>query len=779
MRAPDEVPVGPRARTTFRVLTLLYFASGAVALVDEVVFFKYLSLAFGATAQASSAVLVAFMAGLALGAALAARADRRVARPLLVYGALELAVGAACAAAPWLFAAVARAYVALAAGTASPAALELMRGALAGAVVLLPTLAMGATLPLVARVAGAAEGGDRRVAVLYGANTAGGALGSLLGVYAVVPALGLAGSLRAGACASAAIGVAAMLLGRAGDGPRRAAVAEADAPARPAAARHATGAMIASAASGLLVFSSEVVFVHLLALVDGTSVYVFGLVLAVFLVALAGGAALSRVLVGRLGALALPGSLALGGLSLAATMPVWDRLPDLFVAAGPLLPAFWQREVVRGVAAAIAIGVPALCMGTTFPVVLAALADGEDRGARIGQATAVNTIASIAGSILGGFVLVPLLGSQRACGAIAVAYGLAALAVPAPERRWTAVVAAATGLLVVALPRWDLARLASGTNVYFERQREQGDVVWIDEDVHGGVVTVTRAGGIDTLWTNGKYQGDTGWQMTPQKAFADVPAMFAPRYGRALVVGVGTGTTLGELATYPFERIDVAELSPGIVEAARRFFRGVNGGVFDDPRVFVRYEDGRNLLLVEPGTYDLVTIELTSIWFAGAANLYNREFYEVAARKLSEGGVLSQWIQLHHTTLLEIASQMATARAVFAHAAFFVRGQGLLELSQAPLRAHPRPAARPARGAAATPTSAASLDDLVLADDTMDAFIDDVCARFGVRRSDLVSTDDNLRLEYATPRDNVPALAATQDLREWRRPEVAARVGAR
>jgi len=752
--------------TTFTALCLLYFASGAVALVDEVIFFKYLSLAFGATAHASSAVLVAFMGGLALGAMAAARFDARVSRPLLVYGALEIAVGALCAVSPWLFGGVAHLYASMAAGTTSLATLELVRTGLAAAVVLLPTVAMGATLPLVARVAGAADGGARRVATLYAANTAGGAVGALLGAYAVIPALGLSTSLRVGAAVSVAIGVTAMLLSRRAPASAATSPAPAARPALPVPSPGAAprGVILAAAASGLLVFAGEVVFIHLLALVDGTSVYVFGLVLAVFLVALAAGAGASRVLARRAGESALAASLALSALVLAATLPVWDRLPDLFVAAGPVVPAWWEREVVRGLVAALAVGLPAVCMGMTFPLVLAALSPRADRGARIGVATAVNTLASMAGSLLAGFVLLPALGSQRACGVIALGYAATALLVHAPGKRWVGGLALAAGLLVVAVPRWDLARLSSGANVYFERQPEQGKVIWIDEDLHGGVVTVTRAGDITTLWTNGKYQGDTGWQMGPQRGFADFPAMFVPRFGRALVVGLGTGVTLQETARFPFERIDVAELSPGIVRAARDFFGGVNGRVLDDPRVHVRLEDGRNLLVVEKDRYDLVTVELTSIWFSGAANLYNKEFYEVAATKLTEGGVLSQWIQLHHTTLRELASQMATARAVFPHAAFFIRGQGVMVLGAEPLSARPD----------------ADLGDLVLADETMDSFIEDVCERGGFTRESLISTDDNLRLEYATPRNNVPSAAAVIDaLQARRRPEVAARLRAR
>jgi spermidine synthase len=749
-------------------LACAYFASGAVGLLDEVIFFKYLSLTFGATAYASSAVLVAFMGGLAGGAALAARLDARVDRPLRLYGALEIAVGMACAVSPWLFAAVTRAYVTAAAGSSSLLVLQVVRGALAGAVVLLPTLAMGATLPLVARASGT------RVTLLYGANTAGGAFGSLLGTYAVIPALGLSTSLRAGACVSVAVGLVALALSRSAAAASPAPASSTGASRPVAGARLPRALLVASAASGLLVFACEVVFVHLLALVDGTSVYVFGLVLTVFLVALSLGTPASRVLARRAGDAALATSLSLSGLALAASLAVWDRLPSVFVAAGPYVTSWTGREIVRGLVAALAIGVPATCMGTTFPLVLASVSARDDRGAQTGRLTAVNTVASMVGSIAGGFALLPGLGSQRALAAIALAYGASALLVrgrisPARERAPLALAAAAL-VVVLVTPRWDLARLASGANVYFAAQPEQGPVVWMDEDVHGGVVTVTERQGLYTMWTNGKYQGDSGPQMAAQHGFADVPAMFVPRFGRALVVGLGTGTTLAATAGYPFERIDLAELSPGILKAAGRFFRSVNGGVLDEPRLHVSQEDGRNMLLVGSGRYDLVTIELTSIWFAGAANLYNREFYATAAARLTEGGVLSQWIQLHHTTLREIASQMATARAVFPHAAFFIRGdQGMLVTSLAPLSAHPR--------------QASDLDDLVLAEDSLDDFVDSVCAQVGVSRARLISTDDDLQLEYATPRNNVPGLPSIMEtaamLRRWRRPEVAERVVAR
>jgi spermidine synthase len=277
--------------------------------------------------------------------------------------------------------------------------------------------------------------------------------------------------------------------------------------------------------------------------------------------------------------------------------------------------------------------------------------------------------------------------------------------------------------------------------------------------------------------------------MAAQYGFANIPVMFCPRVrdsdSRALVIGMGTGTTLGALAAFPFERVDVAELSPGIIEAARTFFGGINRHVLDDPRVSVLFEDGRNVLLVKPTTYDLISIELTSIWFAGAGNLYNREFYEIAKARLREGGVLQQWVQLHHTTRREIATTLATAREVFPHGILFVRGeQGILVLGEQELVADrvqleelervPGVQANLGEGRLAD-----AMADAVLADETLDRFVDDVAREEGSRREALISTDDNLRLEYATPRNNVPGRMSTYEtgamLRALREDEVMAR----
>ncbi|WP_437619360.1 fused MFS/spermidine synthase [Sorangium sp. So ce1151] len=824
-------------RSRFPLVAALFFVSGATGLLYEVAFSKLLAYVFGATAYAVSTVLAAFMGGLALGAHLGGRHAAAARRPLVVYGALEAIVGAICAVSPFLFEALTSAYVAVA--RAAPDSLALLtaaRAALTALVVVVPTVAMGATLPVLSRILradAAPDGGApasehdpaRRLAALYAINTAGGAAGALSGAYVVLPHLGIRGTLWSAAIANLALGAVAIFAGLRGPVPgpsaspdapdARAAAGSPDAPearsaagssaavpdaagARSPGARSPGGPLPAGSrraeppflltlafASGFLVFAAEVVETHLLALLIGNSAYAFGLMLAVFLVCLAAGAARSPALARRHGEGALWRGLVATALSLAATIPLWDQLPRIFAFAGKHVDGWAGREACRALAALAILALPTLCMGTTFPLLLGRAAAHADVAARVGKLTSANTLGTIAGSIITGYLILPALGSERALLAIALAFALTAVLAATRARaelpRALALAAAAAALAALS-PRWDMARLTSGANVYFAMGPRPERIDFVREDVHGGVTTVAHLAGVTTMYTNGKFQGDDGPEMTAQRRFAHFPSLFVRDPRAALVIGLGTGTTTGTIAAYPFERIDVAEISPAIVEASRRFFAGPSLRALDDPRVRLSLNDGRNELLVAQDRYDLIAIELTSVWFAGAASLYSREFYELARSRLADGGVLQQWVQLHHIRRRELAVVVRTMRSAFPHVALFVGGaQGILVASAAPLVAsEARLAGLDARPELQATLAGARLEDLLgnlmASGEDLDRFIADAAEDGGP----ILSTDDNLYLEYATPKGNVLPYGASLDatlalLERYRTPATRAR----
>ncbi|HEX5099432.1 MAG TPA: fused MFS/spermidine synthase, partial [Polyangiaceae bacterium] len=679
----------------------LFVASGAAGLVDQVCFSKYLSYVVGATAYAISAVLAAFMTGLALGAYWGGKASLRVARPVMVYGARELLVAAAVAIAPFEFEALATLYANVARrAPESVALLSGLRWLVALAIVIVPTTAMGATLPILTRALWDGTGTasrERQLGALYAANTCGGAGGALLAAYWVLPALGLRGTVFAAAALSTLVGIAALRLGREVtpaplDADPPSALAKAAASSREPSEREVWVVVGLAFLSGCLAFAAEVIFTHLLALLIGNSAYAFGLILAVFLLCLFAGAARAGAFRARFGESALALGLVGTALALVLTLPLWDQLPRLFAALKDVVRTFGGREVVRALAALLILCVPTTLMGLTFPLLLQRVATLREPSRWVGKLTAINTIGAVVGALGTGYVVLPLVGSQRSLELVVVlfalsAVGAATLIAPAARRKLLGFAAAAC-VVTPLLPRWNLARLTGGSNVYFEKWVEPESIPFLREDVHGGVTTVTDDKGVLTLYTNGKFQGNTGWEMSAQRFFAHYPSLFVSRFDGALVIGLGTGTTLGTLAAYPWKKIDVVEISPSIVEAARRYFTLGNLGAIEDPRVTIHHADGRNFVLVDDHQYDLISMELSSIWFAGASNLYSREFYELVRKRLRPGGVFQQWVQMHHVYRRDFATVVGTLRSEFKHVAlFYGGGQGILVASEEPLSA--------------------------------------------------------------------------------------------
>ena len=792
--APEAVSDARAVAAPFSVTLLLFVISGATGLVDQLCFSKYLTYVVGSTAYAVSAVLAAFMTGLALGSHLGGRYTRHVRRPFFAYGLMEIVVGVAVALSPLAFGLLTPLYVELARSAPHSLALvSLFRWLMAMLLVIVPTTAMGATLPLLSRHLGPGQARDadearlreRRIGWLYAVNTLGGAAGALGAAYLILPALGIAGTLHASAGFSLAIGLAAVVLGRrevSFPPERDASVSTAEAHE---AHEHQTDRApagdrkldepptrelvllgVLAAGSGWLVFASEVVFTHLLALVIGNSAYAFGLILAVFLLCLFFGASRAAWAHRRFGDAALPLGLAAAGLALAATLPIWDKLPWFFANTGKVLQTFDAREAMRALAAFTVLVLPVTLMGLTFPLLLQRVARYSEVGGFVGRLTAINTLGAVVGSLVTGYLVLPLLGSQSSLIAIALVFVVGGLATPpALGRRIgrpVAILSAAGVAAALLLPRWNLVRLTSGTNVYFDGGQSAGKLLFLKEDIHGGVTSVTRAKGVTALFTNGKFQGNTGWEMSAQRSFAHYPSLFVHDYHHALVIGCGTGTTLGTLSAYPWKRLDLVEISPAIVEAARKYFTVPNRGALEDPRVHIHHQDGRNYLLVDQQRYDLISMELSSIWFAGAASLYDREYYQLVHAHLEPGGIFQQWVQLHHVHRRTFATMLNTLRREFKHVTlFYSGGQGILVASDDPLHTSPEKLAHLSERPAIQATLPAGrplmslVDDALVMDHGLDRFLSESADLAGVPLDQLVSTDDNLYLEYATPRGNV------------------------
>ena len=215
---------------------------------------------------------------------------------------------------------------------------------------------------------------------------------------------------------------------------------------------------------------------------------------------------------------------------------------------------------------------------------------------------------------------------------------------------------------------------------------------------------------------------------------------------RALLIGLGTGHSAAALKNLGYREIDIAEFAPGIVAAARQSFAHLNGGILDDPHTRLFLEDGRNVLQTNrQRAYDLITIEITSVWFAGATNLYSREFYELARMRLKPDGVLQQWVQLHHIGPQEVACALATARTVFPYVGlWFYGGQGMMVASSRPLVLDDARRTELARRLRSAPLVDELYGSVLVSPSGLARLVNDF--------RPAINTDHNRWLEYRTPR---------------------------
>ena len=769
----------PKAQMALNRVLALFFFSGVTGLIYEVIFERELALIFGSTAKSTTTVLAVYMAGLALGAALGGRLSDRVKHPLRYYAIVEGFVGILCLFSPWLFDLANHLYLALVQDSSlSSTSTELIQVLCGALVVVIPALFMGTTMPLLAKHATDEMGMVKRnIAFLYSANTLGAACGTIFATYWLISTLGIDGALRFTTIINFSIAGAGLWLSKHNrkiplSSPRQ------DMTPMNFGGSYGIALIVTAGIVGFTTFGLEILYVHLLAVVAGNSIYAFGLMLFAFLIGLGTGSKLigHMKLSGSLRRPLLASSILFLGIVVLLLLPLWDRIPPFFglYSRVDFAGTFAQREFIRFSVCVGMMIVPTVIIGMIFPQMVSLSTQNIDSlGRHVGMVSFSNTLGDILGATIVGLVLLPYFGSYRTIqllGMAAIVLGAVLLLWESRKSKWLWVGGGIlAGLAIVSLQGgWNMSTLTAGTNVYFTYQ-SYGNTVEYRESVDGGISSIARsnknASTVTTMLTNGKFQGDDHDEMLAQCRFAFYPLLHCENRNKALLIGLGTGVTGGVLLAAGFKSLDIAELSADIAYFARKYFSHVNGHVLDDPRTSLHISDGRNFLLLGKKKYDLVSIEISSIWFAGAANLYNKEFYGLVRDHLLPNGVLQQWIQLHHISPADVASILWTIKSIFPHVALYFGGhQGILVASMEPLKINADYIRQKLQGSPELSSYKkmmgpqgfySLLDELLLKDDEIDDFVKFVSDSAGISPHDLLSTDSNRRLEYSTPKGNV------------------------
>jgi spermidine synthase len=673
-----------------------FFLSGASGLAYEIAWVKRLTHVFGSTTLAISTVLAAFMGGLALGSFFVGRyADRHAGRAIRLYGTLEIGIALFAAAMPALFRAVEALYLPLAPSLAdSPQAFFFAQFLLVSAVIVGPTAMMGGTLPLIARaVVARDEELSQGVGTLYAVNTVGAAFGALATNYYLLPLAGVRQTELFAAAVNAAVGLSALAVARRIAAAQPAVGEIPPDPSSVALAREdrlspeAMTLLIGIALSGFAAMSAEVAWSRVLAMTLGSSVYSFGMMLLVFLLGLALGSALfTRLRRGQARAVAVfAWTQVLLTVALVAAILLVPRLPVLFLSGFAAVRAsFGLLQVWNFLLAALLLLPSAILFGLAFPAAIAATASSLSQlGLGVGRVMAANTIGTVAGAFLAGFVLIPQLGLKATLTSAAVATAAAALAAlrlpPSGRRRRPLAVAAAAALLLAPLlPPWPTRILTMGVSNYADTYRTPANLLAVSRTREvlfykdGVNTTLSVVQGPDRYYaSNGKTDASTDpGDRATQIYLGQLPMLLHPNPQDVFMIGLGTGMSAAAVARYPVRSIDIVEIEAAGRDAVR-FFEAENHRILEDPRVRFAVGDGRNRLLAASKTYDVIICDPSDAWVAGVANLFTQEFYELARKRLKPGGVLVQWFQLHSLPPQQLKLIAATFRFVFPFASLW------------------------------------------------------------------------------------------------------------
>jgi spermidine synthase len=783
------------------VVLSCFFLSGASGLILELLWTRMLTLVFGSTALAVSTVLTAYMGGLGLGSYLAGKFSDRLKDPVRAYALAEAAIGIYALSVPWiigfypglnqwLWATFGDRYTLL----------SVLRFFASAGLLIVPTTLMGATLPILARyfVSRPLELGrvSLRLGTLYAINLFGAVAGSFLAGFIFLPMVGIRNTNWIAASFDITLAVAIVVAKRLVPAKTPAAVSDgsaaateeaattvAAAPAKPSvtvglAARRAV--LLAFAVSGATAMALQVLWTRALAVIIGSSIFSFTIILLAFLIGLGLGSATFGRLVERfrnpVRALALThlGIVGCIGLSYLIT----DRLPFVFtyllsstmVSADAVL-------ICQFTLACLTVLPSTFLMGAIFPITVRVVTgDLATVGRDVGFAYALNTVGAIVGSFFSGFVILPQLGLQRgiylaAVVDLALAALLFSVATSLPRRRRMVGIATAVAMAVAALflPRWNLTNFSIGffrismardyidmVERRHQKKKWQTPKLVYYKDGIATTVSVDQWGKVFSMKNNGKVDASNDADMPTQISVGLLPLLlynndYAPKVA---LIGYGSGVTAGATTQYPIDSLEVVELEPAIYEAAH-FFDNVNHRPTENPKVKAIAGDGRNFLSQRRDRYDVLISQPSNPWITGVSNLFTREYFQQVKARLADDGIFCQWAQLYEMAPWNIKAIYRTLASEFPYVMVFaaedLSSDTILIASRKPIELDIRKIARafenPVTAAEAKRAGFESPHDvpafLLLNSEEVRSFT------AGAQ----LTTDDNALIEFAAPRD--------------------------
>lgn len=678
---------------------LIFILSGASALIYEVIWMRQLTLVFGSTVFATSTVLTAFMAGLALGSYYFGRKiDETKMSPLKLYAILELGIGGFCIVWPLLLSVLTVSYVLIYRNiTTEFYTLSLIRFILTFGILLIPSTLMGGTLPVLTRFfVKRLEQLGTNIGILYALNTFGAVIGTIAAGFILIEALGITWSLRVAIIINICVAIVAWVLAlqthKIEEDEEITTVHEttdADEPTEQPRQiqigtwniQEKTLVLLAIGISGFCALAYEVLWTRILVFFLGSTTYAFATMLAAFLFGIALGSMIFSRWVDRIRQpLIAFGIVQLGiGLFALLLMPAFESLYGITYA---LQSTFGGSRFWTFFSCFLVMSLPTFLMGASFPLVTK-IYTGNTRqlGRSIGNVYAVNTVGSILGAFCAGFILIPLLNIRPSIilavmlnttiGFLLVMTGWQTAKVQKTTTAKQVTQGIGIGVPILNIGFAVILLLTLNQPLFlkstiFKTQRPGDTVVDYKEEIDATVTTLKDEEDIYRLYVDANQAADASrWDSPSHRVIAHLPLLLHPNPKRALVVGFGMGLTSYSITQHGVQ-VDAIELSKGVISAAREHFAHVNGNIFDSRLFNYSINDGRNHILTTEKEYDMISTGIIHpLVSAGSSNIYTADFYHLCKKILTEDGVMCQWVPLHRLPETHFKMIVRTFRHVF------------------------------------------------------------------------------------------------------------------
>jgi predicted membrane-bound spermidine synthase/tetratricopeptide (TPR) repeat protein len=636
----------------------LFLFSGVASLIYQIVWVRMLTLVFGHTIYSVSIVLSAFMAGLGLGSYLWGRTIDKTGKPLLVYGKIEILIGISAAFLSFLLSNFSPIYAWLHQWLPNLFFLVVaLKTVLAFLLVLIPTIFMGATLPVMCKYFATEEANlGQQVGYLYSINTLGAAAGCLFAGYFLIGFFGVLETALVAAGINLLIGLVCIVVFKKAEPgvtcgfglPKPASVClQLD--------KENSLWLAISFLCGFTALAYEVVWTRLLVFGIGSTVYSFSLMLANFLFGITVGGLLIVPFFKRKIDFRLLLTLFQFGIGLYLIFSLYQ---SNWILSSFIRPFLWDTEFWINMRNASALMfVPTVLFGMSFPVLTHLVTKGsQDIGSSLGIVYGMNTLGGIVGSIVAGYLLLPNLGSQQTLVCLSMLNFLSGMLLFATSSLFTGFIRRGAAislscllfLFLLKMPN-DLLKEIFLRDSFGKTNPEE--LIYMKE----GLTTTVAVFNDDRSEFKSKRLILNGINMSADNMDARkymtllsyIPLLLTENPKNVLVICFGTGQTAGAAGAYPgINLVDSVDISPGVFRAGK-FFKATNHNVVNNPKVKKIIQDGRQHLLTTSTSYDVITAEPPPPTSAGSVNLYTREYYELTRRALKPGGIVSQWIPLH------------------------------------------------------------------------------------------------------------------------------------